>query len=69
MMKQFYTKAQAIALINTETGYGRRVIEKAFDKLEAENRIKFEEGLDARSLRISRTDIELVIRVLKGEIE
>jgi hypothetical protein len=62
-------KQDAIALIRVETGYGRRVIDQMLDKLNDEGRITIHKDFDGRSLRISRDDIALVIRVLKREIE
>jgi biotin operon repressor len=69
MSSIFVSKTQAISIIGIETGYGRRVIEKTIDNLLQQGRIRILEAPDARALRISRTDVELIIKVLKGEIE
>jgi hypothetical protein len=65
----YLSKTQAISAIMVATGYGRRVIEKILDRLTDEKRIRFVPGFDGRTLHISRTDVELVIKVLKHEIE
>ena len=69
MATTYVTKTQAIGLINMETGYGRRVIEKWMEKLEQMGRIKILDDPDGRALRISRTDVDIIIQALKGEIE
>jgi len=69
MSTAFVGKTQAISIISLETGYGRRVIEKTMDKLAEQGRIKVDPDPDGRALRISRADVELVIKVLKGESE
>ncbi len=63
------SKSQAMSLINVETGYGRRIIEKTFSRLVAEGRIRFILDFDGQTQRITREDVEIVIKVLKREIE
>lgn len=67
MADEYMTKTQAVQQIAQETGYGRRVIERTFDKLEATGRIRVRKGPDARSLLISRSDMNIIIRELKME--
>ena len=69
MAATFLTKTQAITIIKEATGYGRRVIEKTMDMLVQQGRIKILDSPDARALRISRADVESVIRHLQGETE
>jgi len=69
MSAPFVSKTQAISLISVETGFGRRVIEKTMDKLEEQGRIKVIDSPDGRALRISRSDVDVIIKVLNGEIE
>jgi hypothetical protein len=64
MATTFLTKTQAIAFIGVETGFGRRVIEKAMDTLLQQGRIKIFESPDSRALRISRADMDIIIRGL-----
>ncbi len=65
----YVSKTQALALINLETGYGRRVVEKWMEKLVETGRIKILDDPDGRAMRISRTDVDFIIRFLKGEVE
>jgi len=65
----YVTRQDAIALIRVETGYGRRIIDNMLDKLNKEGRINIQLDFDGRTYRISRADIDLVIRILKREIE
>jgi hypothetical protein len=69
MPDEYLSKTQALSLIMVETGFGRRVIEKILDRLIDEKRIRFVPGFDGRSLRISRPEVDIVIKVLKREIE
>jgi membrane-bound lytic murein transglycosylase B len=69
MSATFLTKTQAVSLIGMETGYGRRVIEQTLDRLVTEGRIRFILDFDRRTQRISREDVETVIKILKREIE
>ena len=59
MSTSMMSKSQAISLINVETGYGRRIIEKTFARLEQDGRIKFILDFDGRTYQISRTDVDL----------
>ena len=68
-MADYMSKSQAMALITIETGYGRRTIEKAFERLEQEGRIKLSLDFDGRTYRISRADVDIVIKYLNREIE
>jgi hypothetical protein len=69
MSTPFVSKTQAISRISVETGFGRRVIEKTMDKLEEQGRIRIIDSPDGRALRISQADVEIIIKVLNGEIE
>jgi hypothetical protein len=69
MESTFVSKTQAISIISVETGFGRRVIEKMMDNLVQQGRIKILDSPDGRALRITRIDVELIIKVLKGDIE
>ncbi len=66
MAQQYYTKMQAITVIGIETGYGRRVIEAKLDELAAEGKITVEpDPIYKRQFRISRADVDIVIKALK----
>ncbi len=67
MADEYVTKTQAVSQIAQETGFGRRVIERTFDRLEAVGRIHVRKGPDARFLLISRADINIIIKELKME--
>jgi len=69
MATQYVSKIQAISIAIAETGYGRRTIERVMDKLTQEGRITIGLDFDGRTYRISRADVDLLIRVLKREIE
>ncbi len=69
MSAPFLTKTQAVSLIGMETGYGRRVIEQTLDRLVDEGRIHFILDFDRRTQRISRADVDTVVKILKREIE
>ncbi len=63
----FVNKSQAMSIITVETGFGRRVIEKAMDALEQEGRIKVYVSPNSHSVRMRRSDVDVIIRYLKGE--
>ncbi len=69
MSTPYVSKIQAISIAIAETGYGRRTIERVMDKLIQEGRITMGLDFDGRTYRISRADVDLLIRVLKREIE
>ena len=69
MSSAFVSKTQAISIISVETGFGRRVIEKMMDKLEEQGRIKIVDSPDGRALRLSRADVDLIIKALNGQVE
>lgn len=69
MSSTYLSKTQAISLIGMETGYGRRVIEQTLERLVDAGRIRFIVDFDKRTQRISRDDVETVIKILKREIE
>ncbi len=69
MAEEYYSRIQAIAQVMVATGFGRRTVDKMIDKLAEDGRITIGLDFDGRTYRISRTDIELVIKVLKREIE
>ena len=69
MAEEYTSRIQAIAQVMAATGYGRRTVDRIMDKLAQEGRITIGLDFDGRTYRISRTDIELIIKVLKREIE
>ncbi len=69
MPVEYIGKTNAISLISVATGYGRRVVVKTIDKLVEEGRIKILESPRGNTLEISRDDIDLVIKILKREVE
>jgi hypothetical protein len=67
MASEYVTKGQAVSIVNLETGRGRRVIENMMDALVAQGRISIlPDPLDKRSFRVSRTDVDTVIQVIKA---
>lgn len=69
MTDEYVSKIQAIAQAMAATGYGRRTVERIMDKLAQEKRITLGLDFDGRTYRIARADVELLIRVLRREIE
>jgi hypothetical protein len=67
MSDVFVSKTQAISIVSVETGFGRRVIEKAMDTLEQAGRIKIHVPPEGHAIRIRRSDVDVIIRYLKGE--
>jgi len=67
MSDVFVSKSQAMSIITVETGFGRRVIEKAMDTLEQAGRIKIHIPPEGHAIRIRRGDVDVIIRYLKGE--
>jgi hypothetical protein len=61
------TKTNAISYIGLQTGYGRPFIEKAIQRLQDAGRIT--PTVFPHTILYTRDDVELVIKVLKGEIE
>lgn len=67
-MPDMLMKTKAISEAMAETGFGRRVVENKMAELETRGLIHITPSpADKRVLLISRTDLELVIRSLKGE--
>jgi len=67
MASEYVTKGQAVSIVNLETGRGRRVIENMMDALVAQGRITIHsDPLDKRSFRVSRTDVDTIIQVIKA---
>ena len=69
MAEEYMSKIQAISQAMAATGYGRRTVERIMDKLAQDGRITIGLDFDGRTYRISRTDVETIIKVLKREIE
>jgi excisionase family DNA binding protein len=69
MAEEYVSKIQAISIVMAATGYGRRTIDKMFEKLVAEGRITLNRDFDGRTYRISRAEVDTLIKVLKREIE
>ncbi len=61
----YYTKGGAIAHISRQAGVGRLRAEKALQRLADEGRIQ--PATFPHAILYSPEDVELVIRVLKGE--
>ncbi len=62
------TKTRAINYAMLETGLGRRVVENMIDELVRQGRIIVREHpADKRTMLISNSDVQTLIRALKGE--
>jgi hypothetical protein len=66
-LDEFTTKTNAVSYICMQTGYGRPSVERALKQLQEAGRIH-PTTLPHATL-LSRADIELIIKVLKKEIE
>jgi hypothetical protein len=64
-LEDYMPKGNAIAYISMQTGYGRPTIERTMQRLQDEGRIT--PNKVAYVVLFSTADIELIIRVLKGE--
>jgi len=69
MPVEYVNKTNAISIISMATGFGRRVVVKIMDRLADEGKIHILESPRGNTLEISRDDIDLVIKVLKREVE
>ncbi len=66
MPTPFFTKTQAVNIVSAETGFGRRVVENMMEKLQSQGEISIEQDpLYTRTLRISRDDMDKVVKALK----
>jgi hypothetical protein len=65
MAEEYMTKTQAVTEIMQRTGYGRFVIEKRIENLLGAGEIRLiDDPGDRRKQRISRTDMEKVVKSL-----
>ncbi len=64
-LEDYMPKGNAIAYISMQTGYGRPTIERTMQRLQDEGRIT--PNKVAYVVLFSTADIDLIIRVLKGE--
>jgi hypothetical protein len=67
MNEDYLAKMNAIAYISMRTGFGRPRVEKALKRLKDEGRIH--PIAYPNTILYSPSDIELIIKVLKGEVE
>ena len=63
----YLPKMSAVSYISTQTGFGRPTIERTIQRLQEEGRVKPTKV--ANVLLFSPADMELVIKVLKGEAD
>jgi len=63
----YLPKMNAVAYISIQTGAGRPTVERMIHRLQDEGRITPVTTNFSRAILYSPEDIELVIRVLKGE--
>jgi len=64
-LEDYMPKGNAIAYISMQTGYGRPTIERTMQRLQDDGRIT--PNKVAYVVLFSTADIDLIIRVLKGE--
>ena len=69
MREDYMNKTAAVNYISLQTGFGRRVVEKALDQLQQEGRIKLITTSYSRLIHISKQDVELVINILNLKTE
>jgi hypothetical protein len=62
MPEEFVSKFQAIEMVKQATGYGRRSVENAIEKLSAEGKIRIEpDPFDTRRIRIPKSHVQIII--------
>lgn len=65
MSTEYILKTAAVLEVMQRTGAGRFIVEKRMSELESSGQIRFvDDPRDSRKKLISRTDVEIVVRVL-----